>query len=158
MKELLIIAVLTVATLAAHEQKPGHQHDHAALDARGDLAMGFDHTRTTHHFLLTKTGGIIEVTANDSADAVSIGKIRTHLQEIAAAFAAGNFTKPTFIHAQNPPGADVMKQLGPRIVYRYKEVPQGARINISTRIAQGVRAVQEFFKMQVADHRTGDPM
>jgi hypothetical protein len=155
--ELLLIAVLTVGTLYARNdsQHDEHQH-HSTVDSRGDLAMGFDHTRTRHHFVVTKSGGIIEVTATDASDTTTVTKVRAHLQEIAAAFTAGDFSKPTFIHAQDPPGADVLKQLGPKVVYRYTEVPQGARISISTRIAKGVQAVHDFFKMQIADHKTGD--
>ena len=160
MKEMLLIALLTAGTLAARSNRPQHEtHDHAAaVDASGDLAMGFDHTRTTHNFIVTKNGGIIRVTANDAADLNSIGKIRSHLKEIAESFRAGDFTKPTFIDAQSPPGADVLKQLGPKVVYRFQEIPKGGEISITTKLAAGIKAVKDFFAMQIADHRTGDPM
>ena len=34
---------------------PNH---HAAVNERGDHVMGFDHEKTTHHFRLTKSGGV----------------------------------------------------------------------------------------------------
>ena len=48
-----------------------YQHDDAAMNNRGDHVMGFGHDNTAHHFTLTKTGGIIQVTANDAKDSQS---------------------------------------------------------------------------------------
>ena len=38
------------------------------MNKRGDKHMGFDHLKTTHHFLLSKDGGAIQVAANDPKD------------------------------------------------------------------------------------------
>ena len=53
----------------AHDRTAaGESHDqhHADVNKRGDEAMGFDHMKTTHHFLLRPDGGVIQVEANDS--------------------------------------------------------------------------------------------
>ena len=75
----------------------------------GDEVMGFSHEKTTHHFRLYADGDSIEAEANDSEDAASRDEIRSHLAPIATMFAAGNFRAPVFVHAQNPPGTEVMK-------------------------------------------------
>jgi hypothetical protein len=45
------------------------------MNERGDKVMGFDHTKTKHHFLLKANGGVIQIEANDSADTVSRDQI-----------------------------------------------------------------------------------
>ena len=34
------------------------------MNKRGDKVMGFDHLKTTHHFILASDGGVIQVEAN----------------------------------------------------------------------------------------------
>ena len=49
------------------------------MNKRGDHVMGFDHTKTTHHFRLLPDGGTIEVAANTVEDTESRDQIRMHL-------------------------------------------------------------------------------
>jgi hypothetical protein len=107
MKELLA-AVLTLAL--QHPTMPaGMSHEEhlkqMALKARGALAMGFDQDKTVHRFPSSATGGSIEVEVKDPADSVSRDQIRTHLKEIAGAFAKGDFAKPFQTHAEVPSGS-----------------------------------------------------
>ena len=119
--------------------------------------MGFDHTKTTHHFLLAPDGGRIEVSANDAADSASRDQIRVHLRHIAVMFEAGDFTIPMFVHAQNPPGVPVMQRLKDVISYTYKETDRGGLVSIQTANAEAVEAIHAFLRFQIQDHRTGDP-
>lgn len=157
MNVLLLILALTgdPATCPMHAKHAGH---HQAVDQRGDKVMGFSHEKTKHSFKLHKDGGVVEVRANDGADAESIAAIRTHLKEIAKEFAAGDFAKPKEIHGRVPDGAPVMKDLGPRILYLYEELERGGRVRIRTAEPRGVEAVHQFLRFQVEDHRTGDPL
>jgi hypothetical protein len=59
------------------------------MEMRGNEGMGFDQGKTTHHFLLNKDGGAIQVTANAGFDTASIAHIRMHLGHIRSAFKAG---------------------------------------------------------------------
>ena len=86
---LLLLLMLGASTLGASQAPQDH---HAGVMKRGAHVMGFDQTTTTHHFRLTRTGGVIEVTANDAADTTAITQIQTHLQHIAKMFSEGNFT------------------------------------------------------------------
>ena len=61
------------------------------------------------------------------------------------------------IHAQNPPGADVMKRLRGEIRYLYSDLARGAQIRIVTKNAEALKAVHEFLLFQIRDHHTGDP-
>ena len=138
-----------------HEQQRDKKH-HDEVNQRGDHAMGFSHAKTTHHFRLKPDGGFIEVSANDPQDTTSRDQIRQHLKHIAQKFAAGDFSAPMFIHAQTPPGVPVMKRLKAEIEYQFEELERGARIRVSTRNDEAIKAIHEFLRFQIKDHQTGD--
>src|SRR6266550_2405079 len=128
------------------------------MNERGDHVMGFDHTKTTHHFRLLADGGSIEVTANSPQDTESRDQIRMHLGHIAKMFGAGNFKAPMLIHDQIPPGVPTMQKLKSEIGYKFEETEQGARIRISTNSPEALQAVYEFLRFQIKEHKTGDPL
>lgn len=168
--KLLTTAVVAAALLTAvyarggyfarDGQSPaqGHGHDSHAegVDKRGDHVMGFDHEKTKHHFLLRTDGGVIEVTANAADDKESRDQIRKHLGHIAQMFSEGNFKAPMLIHDRTPPGVPVMERLKAEIEYRYEEAERGGRIVIRTANEEALRAVHDFLRFQIDDHRTGD--
>jgi len=157
-----IAIMMSQAIKAQHESCPLHdQHQqekkhHAEVNDRGDHAMGFSHTRTTHHFRLKTDGGAIEVTANDAGDAASLDQIRTHLKHIAGMFSEGDFSTPMFIHGNNPPGVETMKRLKNGIRYEYEEMDRGAKVRISTNDKEAIEAVHDFLRFQIKDHQTED--
>ncbi len=128
-----------------------------AMQHRGDAVMGFSHEATTHVFRLHDDGGAIEVSANDAKDAKSIEAIRTHLREIAKAFAAGDFAKPEAIHGKLPDGAAEMRALRASITYTFEESELGGRVRIVTGDAKALEAVHRFLKFQIAEHGERDP-
>ena len=132
--------------------------DHNAMNARGEHAMGFSQTATTHHFLITETGGVIEVESNSPDDKTGIASIRAHLSHIAKSFAAGDFDIPMFVHDTVPPGVPAMKRFKSRIQYSYEEISAGARVIISTREKTVREAVHSFLRFQIEEHRTGGPL
>ena len=143
---------------AASRESEGHDADHhAGVDARGDKVMGFDHAKTTHHFLLATAGGSIEVTANSTDDTESRDAIRAHLAHIAKMFSEGNFEAPMLIHDRVPPGVPVMKRKKADIQWRYEEIENGGRVAAATKDPEALSAIHEFLRFQIADHRTGDP-
>jgi len=161
---IVVIPILAITGfLYAQQPQPADQHKskHESMDAmneRGDKVMGFDHLKTTHHFLLKTDGGVITIEANDLADKESRDQIRGHLRHIAVMFSEGNFSAPMLIHSKNPPGAAVMKQLKDKIRYEFGENERGAQIRISTTDAEALRAIYEFFRFQIKEHMTGDPL
>jgi len=139
-----------------HKQHMADAQHQADVEKHGDQAMGFPHDQTTHHFRLYADGGAIKVTADDPKDSASIEAIRGHLHHIAAMSANGDFSIPMFIHDGVPPGVPVMKEQQDRISYVYEELPAGASVRIIARNADALKAVHEFLRFQIADHRTGD--
>lgn len=138
----------------------GHEHSdtHAEMNRRGDQAMGFSQSQTTHHFLLRRDGGSIEVEANETADRASSEQIRQHLAHIARMFAEGDFNVPMFIHAQNPPGVTTMKRLKSEVKYQFEKTERGGRVNIRTTNPEALAAIHDFLRFQIEEHRTGDPL
>ena len=128
------------------------------MNKRGDKAMGFDHTKTTHHFLLANAGGVIQVETNRARDKESSGQIRQHLRHIAIMFSNGDFDIPMFVHAQDPPGVEVMKQLKAEISYKFEQTRRGGRVRIASSNADAITAIHDFLSFQIKEHRTGDPL
>ena len=149
----LILAVAALMIVYAQEPKADEQ-----MNKRGDHVMGFDHTKTTHHFLLDESGGSIEVTANKSDDVESSEQIRMHLKHIAMMFADGNFNAPMLIHDQTPPGVQVMQELKGDIKYNYEEIDRGAAVRISTQNPTALKAIHDFLRFQIKEHKTGDSL
>jgi Ni/Co efflux regulator RcnB len=177
-RSLLAVVLVTFLGLAfgraaqSNSSQPQQQHEHPIAEDKGshgdqkhyedvnkhgDMAMGFSHMQTTHHFRLTATGGFIQVQANDPKDITSRDQIRAHLQHISKAFKDGNFSAPEMTHSRVPPGVSTMQQLKSDIEYRYAETNTGAKVVISTANPEALKAVHKFLRFQIEDHRTGDP-
>jgi hypothetical protein len=60
------------------------------------------------------------------------------------------------IHEQVPPGSEAMKRLRNAIEYKVESTEKGARIRIVTKDLDALRAVHEFLRFQISDHRTSD--
>ena len=132
-------------------------HDDCPIMKNGEKEMGFSQAATTHHFIIAKDGGSIRITANDANDAVNRDKIREHLKMIAQQFKNGIFTTPFAIHGQVPPGVPEMDKLKAEIIYGYAETESGAEVRIITANAEALKAIHEFLRFQITEHKTGDP-
>ena len=165
---MLLTTTLTVTMLLAAPQNdpakcPLHEQQmtderFAGVQARGEEAagMGFSQTATTHHFLVTQDGGVIQVTANDDKDAQSIAAIRSHLKRIADSFAKGDFSIPGFVHDEPVAGTEEMKRLSSVIRYKSEELPAGGRVVVSTKSPGALKAVHQFLEYQIREHHTAD--
>jgi hypothetical protein len=140
----------------ANKDASSQDMHHQGVNERGDKEMGFSHEKATHHFTLYADGGAIEVKTNDAADTATRDQIRMHFTHIAKMFSDGDFTIPMLIHQENPPGADVMKQMRDHITYKFEELPTGGRIRITSTDAKAVAAIHKFLVFQIKDHETGD--
>ena len=157
MKRKLIAAALALAFVACCQQPQDHADMHkAGVDQRGDQAMGFSHEKTTHHFLLYRDGGAIQVEANDAKDTASRDQIQMHLSHIAKMFADGNFQAPMLIHDQTPPGVAVLRRLKAEVTYRFEKTGRGGLVRVTTKNQEALQALHEFLRFQIKDHGTDD--
>ena len=148
-----LLAILLLAAFAQHDMS----HHEADVKKQGAEAMGFDQDRTTHHFVLTKDGGYVQVTANSPKDESSIKQIRSHLQEQQRKFAKGDFSAPEHTHSRVPPGVPTMRRLRSVIRYKFEPIGGGGRLRMISRNPEALLAIHEFLKFQISDHHTGDP-
>ena len=136
----------------------GQMSEHSMMMQRRENAMGFSQTQTTHHFFLSKDGGVIQVEANDPKDTQNRDLIWTHLAHIAQAFAAGDFSDPLAVHDKVPDGVPVMQRLKGDIRYTFEQTPQGGRVVINTANPEALDAIHQFLRFQVSEHQTGDSL
>ena len=161
---VLAIVLATGFLIYAQQQEPKTadgsrtRQSMEEMNERGDKAMGFDHMKTTHHFLLTNDGGVIQVEANQASDRESSDQIRKHLRHIAIAFSEGDFDTPMFVHAESPPGIEAMKRLKSEISYKFEETSRGGRVRIASNNAEAITAIHDFLTFQIKEHKTGDPL
>ena len=154
----IILAMCAALLLPAAVVAQQDHSKHGEMEHRGNQGMGFDQQKTTHHFVLRKDGGAIQVTAKSAGDKDSLEEIRMHLQHIRRAFQSGEFNIPMFVHDQTPPGVPEMTKLKGEIRYKYEPIENGGRVLISSRNPEAVAAVHDFLKFQITEHQTGDPL
>jgi len=158
-KSLCVAFLLFCSFTVAEDATCPHHSDHQAqMDQRGDRVMGFDHTKTIHHFVLKPDGGFIVADAKDAKDRESIEKIRKHFVEIAELFSRGEFSKTEEIHDRIPPGVTEMIQHRDKIAYSFHETEKGGEVRIKTASEEARKGIHAFLRFQIEDHHTGDPV
>jgi hypothetical protein len=159
MRGIFLAVMLLAASFASATECPMHQdHQNAGMVTHGNKAMGFDQEKTTHHFLMKDDGGIIQVEAKDPQDPGSRNAIRGHLSHIAVLFSQGDFDIPMFIHDRMPAGVPVMKELKDAITYKYEDMDRGGKVILASQNEDAVKAIHDFLRFQIEDHKTGDPL
>lgn len=124
----------------------------AGVQQRGAQAMGVDQYTSTHVFEPLPDGGRI-VLQRDTADSAGTATIRAHMQQIAGAFAAGDFTIPGMVHARAVPGTGTMAARRAAIRYTVDTLPRGAALRLQSSDSAVVQAIHEFLAFQRHDHR-----
>jgi hypothetical protein len=153
-----IAIFLCVASLACAKAKtPAAASDSAfaALQQRGESAMGVNQYTSQHVFEPLPDGGRIVLQRKES-DPAGEQTIRDHMRTIAAAFSRGDFALPGFVHAMaDVPGTATMKRLHDEITYTPRDIPGGGEVVISTKNPEAVTAIHDFLAFQRMDHRAG---
>jgi hypothetical protein len=153
-----IVMTLAASLLAAPVSAGQHSPQHTHAQDRAQHGMGFDQERTTHHFLVERSGGTIQVTANDPADSASVAQVRAHLKHITSAFSQGDFSIPMFVHDTDPPGRAIMQARRAHLTLTYEDLGGGGKVVIRTADDKARSALHDFLRFQIREHRTGDPL
>lgn len=151
---LLCLALLLTACGSSRDGRHGEARPDsafAAMQERGKEAMGVDQYTSSHVFEELPNGGRI-VLQRDAPDSAGTLAIREHLAAIAAAFSAGQFDVPGFVHSQVVPGTAVMAARRDRISYGMDTLPRGGEVTIRTDDPAAVAAVHEFLAFQRGAH------
>lgn len=127
----------------------------AALQQRGESAMGVDQYTSQHVFEPLPDGGRIVLQRKES-DSTGEATIRAHMREISTAFRQGDFALPGFVHATGDvPGTAEMNRLKAEISYTPRDLPGGAEVVIASKNPKAVSAIHDFLAFQRMDHRAG---
>jgi len=126
--------------------------DFSAMQARGEHVMGVNQYTSAHVFEDLPDGGRVVLERADASDTAAITTIRAHMRDIAAAFRAGDFTKPFEVHAQAVPGADVLSAKRAAISYEAADRPRGGEVRIKTGDPAAITAIHQFLAFQRAQH------
>jgi hypothetical protein len=156
-KASIAFFVAVVSLACAKGQTPAASNDSAfaALQQRGQTAMGVDQYTSQHVFEPLPDGGRIVLQRKES-DPAGEQTIRAHMRTIADAFSRGDFAVPGFVHAMTEvPGTAVMKELHQEISYTPRELPGGGEVKISTKNPRALAAIHDFLAFQRMDHRAG---
>jgi hypothetical protein len=153
---ILTLALLPIAACGRQDRvETKSDSSFAALQQRGETAMGVNQYTSQHVFEPLPDGGRI-VLQRDTSDSVGVAAIRAHMDTISKAFGNGDFAVPGFVHATGDvPGTAAMKRLKAEITYTPQDLPGGAQVVISSRNPDAVAAIHEFLAFQRIDHRTG---
>jgi hypothetical protein len=119
---------------------------------RGNIAMGFNQNKITHHFVATPDGGKIIITALNGSDKQTIDEIKNHTLDIQKEFSEGNFTKPFFIHAQEVPGTKVMSEKKDLIKYNIRDLNNGSSLQLTANDKELIDAITQFMEFQARQH------
>jgi len=152
MNKTLLSTVLLLSVTTAQAIPPV---DPARLDEvqeRGSHVMPFALDKTLHVFNKTETGGIQQVIAKEAADSEQIGLARSHLSQLAARFAEGDFSGPRRIHGDDMPGVKALASAAGKVRFVYRELPNGAEIEYRTEDKLLIEAIHSYFDAQLSDH------
>jgi len=147
-----IVAFLFVTLNSLLAQVPPRA---SANPVYGSNAMELNREKTTYRFKLLPTGGAIEITSDDPSDAATRDAVRQNVTKIATMFEEGNFSIGLPTHNQKPPGVDTMQRLKSRLYYTPENLPNGGRVQITTENSETLKAVHEFLRFQIQEHKTG---
>ena len=116
------------------------------------MVMGVDQYTSAHVFEDLPDGGRIVLERESAADTGAVATVRLHMRDIAAAFRAGDFTKPFQVHAQIVPGTAVMGAHRAAITYDVIDRPRGGEVRLRSRDPIAVAAIHEFLAFQRSGH------
>jgi len=122
------------------------------MQQRGQAVMGVDQYASAHVFEDLPDGGRVVLDKTEPVDSESVAQIRAHMRDIAAAFRAGDFTKPFQVHDQVVPGTAVMAQRKTAIRYAASDRPRGGEVRITSSDPVAVAAIHEFLAFQRGAH------
>jgi hypothetical protein len=148
------VAVLVSVTVTGSPAQDAADTGFKSMQSRGQAVMGVDQYTSTHRFEDLPDGGRIELQRN-RPDSAGVRAIREHLQAISEAFAKGDFTAPGLVHAGKVPGARALAEMHQAIRYKYRPLPLGGEVRITTGDAEALQAIHTFLAFQRREHRAG---
>ncbi len=150
-----IVAFLFVTLNSLYAQVPPRA---SAITVYGSDAIKLNREKVTYGFKLLPNGGAIEITSNDPSDVATRDAVRQHVAKIATMLEEGNFSIGPPINDQKTPGVDTMQRLKGRLYYAPENLPNGGRVQITTENSEALKAIHEFVRFQIQEHKRGESL
>ena len=132
----------------------------ASATAEGPVVLGAQDS--LHRFELLADGALIAF-EHAGDDATTIGRIRSHLRQMAEALASDELTDLALAHMREFPGVAALIARKDRVTMTYADLPRGGEVRVSTNDADALRAIHEFttyakktHEACAAQHAAGD--
>ena len=136
-------AAVCAALISGCTQAPERAESAESRRAAAAADTGFegvDQYTSTHVFEPLPDGGRIQL-QRDVSDSAGRERIVAHMGRIAAAFSAGDFRLPGFVHAREVPGTLVMTAERGKSGYAVESLPRGAALQLRTTDSVAVEAI-----------------
>lgn len=151
---LVLIGILLVANLAAAQAAPAANPEDTS--ARFSRALGVPLDKVTLHFYLVKNGGVVELSAKDTADAATIAALQKYLQSQKDLWEKGKETAVTDVHMRAPESAATMRKLRNEITFYMAKTDNGGVLRMFSINEQARAAIQDYLRFEIGEHKTGD--
>lgn len=135
----------------ATEPEPMHHDRQMMIHKHSSMVMPFEMDKVTHYFVKTKNGGILRVTAKDSANN-QVALIQQHLLHEQQLFSEAKFDDPKKLHGMGMPGLAKLENSKGEFTAKYEDLKHGAQIKFVSQNAGVVEALHEWFDAQIKDH------
>ena len=144
-KAVAILLLLSSSSVYAQTiQEHVHQMAHSV--------MPFDMSKTVHIFMMTESGGVQRVIANDAGAPDQIALIQQHLKHEAERFQRGDYSDPATLHGTDMPGLRELRAGAAGIKVLYADLPVGAEITFETTDLHLLTAIHRWFGAQLSEH------
>ncbi len=150
----ILVAFLVLGALASAQAAPQDPMD--ALNARFSRVLGVSVEKVVLHFYLVKNGGVIDLTAKDPKDSITVNAIQKYLQNQKELWEKGKESAVTHIHERPPEAAATMRKLRNDITFYTAKTDAGAVLRMFSINDQARGAIQDYLKFEIAEHKTGD--
>lgn len=150
----ILIAFLALAALASAQAAP--QDPFEEMNARFSRVLGVSVEKIVLHFYLVKNGGVIDLTAKDPKDAITVNAIQKYLQNQKELWEKGKESAVTDIHEKPPESAATMRKLRNDITFYAAKTDNGGDLRMFSINEQARVAIQDYMRFEITEHKTGD--
>ena len=153
-RTLTILITFLALTSAAVAQAPADSDQE--VPARFARALGVSLDKVVVHFYLVKNGGVVELAAKDPNDNTTIAALQKYLQNQKDLWEKGKEAAVSEVHSKPPECANIMRKLRNDITFYAAKTDAGGVLRMFSINEQAKNAIQDYFKYEIAEHKTGD--
>lgn len=152
----LAAAFLAFTALASAQSAAAAPDPFQEMNARFSHVLGVSVDKVKLHFYLVKNGGVVDLTARDPSDSITISAIQKYLQNQKDLWEKGKENAVTDVHEKAPESAATMRRLRNEITFYMAKTDNGGDLRMFSINDQARLAIQDYMKFEITEHKTGD--